>query len=339
MRAGRRWWLSGGIAVLTALAVATPGSSPGTAKAGSRLDAYGVPHVYTAGHNPDGESETPDIADPARLDNANDNVGDYLRYQHQADALPATNSGRQWASKGPYGIDMPAGYSQSGEKFGRVSGMGAAVTTQPGNPDIVYTGNMGGLWKSTDAGAHWHNLTDGKLPRAAIGAIAIDPQDSRTIYVGTGISYLTLSGDANGTGVYVTHDGGGHWSRPKQDTHGYGSNALAVTPTAVFYGSNRGLFRLDKSAPSKGFVRVHLPTNAAGTAEDAGFLANWISDIAVKPGNPNEITVAVGFPLGRYKLPSGRTAASGTSHATRVHSASSASSTGRAFSSGRPLST
>ncbi|HET7312098.1 MAG TPA: hypothetical protein VFJ17_12325 [Mycobacteriales bacterium] len=313
MRAARRrWWLTGGIAAVTALAVATPGGSAVSRPGGaSGLDAYGVPHIYPAAHNPGGENETPQLVDPAGIDNANDNVGDYLRYQHQADALPAVDTSHRWVSKGPFGIDMPAGYSQSGEKFARVSGMGAAVATQPGNPDVVYIGNMGGLWKSTDAGAHWRNLTDGKLPRVAIGAIAVDPQHPQTIYVGTGISYLTLSGDANGTGVYVTHDGGGHWTRPKQDTHGYGSNALAITPTAVFYGSNRGLYRLDKSAASKGFVRVHLPTNAAGTAEDTSFLANWISDIAVKPDDSKEISVAVGFPLGRYKLPSGHIAAQG----------------------------
>ena len=312
MGAGRRWWLTGGLAAVTALAVATPGSTPAAQhNQAAGLGAFGVAHTYPAAHNPGGEDESANALNPAGLDNANDNVGDYLRYQHQADALPAVDSSRHWVSKGPFGIDMPPGFSQSGERFGRVSGMGAAVTTQPGNPNIVYIANMGGLWKSTDAGAHWRNLTDGKLPRVAVGAVAVDPKHPQTIYVGTGISYLTLSGDANGTGVYVTHDGGGHWIRPKQDTHGYGSNALAISPTAVFYGSNRGLFRLDESAPSKGFVRVHLPTNAAGTKEDPGFLANWISDIAVKPGDAQEITVAVGFPYGKYKLPSGKIAAQG----------------------------
>ena len=294
--------------VSAAAAVAAVAGLPGQAGTPATI---GMQHVFAAGHNPGEDEATPQLADPAGVDNANNTVSDYLRYAAEAKALPVTDAGLQWRSMGPNGIDMPPGYSQSGERFGRVTGMGAAVTTQPGNPNVVYIGDMGGLWRSTDAGSHWTNLTDGKLPRVAVGAIAVDPSDPKSIYVGTGISYLTLSGDANGTGIYVTHDGGGHWSRPKQSGQGYGSNAIAITPSAVFYGSNRELQRLDKAHPATGFVHVALPTNAAGTAEDRGFLANWISDVAAKPGSTKEVTVAVGFPLGKYKLPSGAVAAPG----------------------------
>lgn len=286
-------------AALAALSVLGPSAAP------SITSAVGVKHVFAAGTNPGESDDTPNLLNVSAADNANNNVADFLKYAAEAQALPATASSLRWQSRGPFGIDMPAGFSQSGERFGRVTGMGAVVATAPNNPNVVYIGNMGGLWRSADAGTHWTNITDGKLPRQGIGALAVDPSDPNTIYAGTGISYLTLSGDVNGTGVYVTHDLGKHWTRPKQSTVGYGSNALVATAHAVFYGSNRGLFRLDKSKPANGFVAVSLPTGSSG------FLANWVSDIAVKPDNANEVTVAVGFPLGKYKLPSGAVASPG----------------------------
>ncbi|MDQ1747730.1 MAG: hypothetical protein QOD07_1993 [Frankiaceae bacterium] len=293
------------IAGLVPVVAALAGLSALAIPAAPAAPLAGVRHVFAAATNPGENDDAPNLLNVNAADNANNNVGDFLKYTAEAQALPVTAGKLHWQSRGPFGIDMPAGFSQSGERFGRVTGMGAVVTTAPNNPDVVYIGNMGGLWRSTDAGTHWTNITDGKLPRQGIGAIAVDPTDPNTIYAGTGISYLTLSGDVNGTGVYVTHDLGKHWTRPKQATQGYGSNALVATRTAVFYGSNRGLFRLDKTHPANGFVAVPLPTGSAG------FLANWVSDIAVKPDDANEISVAVGFPLGKYKLPSGAVASPG----------------------------
>lgn len=297
-----RTLIAGLVPVAAALACLSALTAPATQSAAPLV---GVPHVFPAAANPGENDDEPNLLNVAGADNANNNVADFLKYTAEAQSLPVTSGSLHWQSRGPFGIDMPAGFSQSGERFARVTGMGAVVATQPNNPDVVYIGNMGGLWRSTDSGTHWTNITDGKLPRQGIGAVAVDPNDPRTIYAGTGISYLTLSGDVNGTGVYVTHDLGKHWTRPKQSTQGYGSNAIVATASAVFYGSNHGLFRLDKAHPANGFVAVTLPTGSAG------FLANWVSDIAVKPDDANEVTVAVGFPLGKYTLPSGATASPG----------------------------
>ena len=44
---------------------------------------------------------------------------------------------------------------------------------------------FGGVWETRDAGTTWVSLTDG-APTLATGAIAFDPTNPRTIYVGTG---------------------------------------------------------------------------------------------------------------------------------------------------------
>ena len=89
---------------------------------------------------------------------------------------------------------------------GRTSGV--AGTDQ--DPYLYYFGGAdGGVWKSSNGGLTWRNT----WPRdavGAIGAIAIDPHDRNTVWVGTGepnfrndISY--------GDGLWLTHDGGAHW--------------------------------------------------------------------------------------------------------------------------------
>ena len=55
------------------------------------------------------------------------------------------------------------------------------------------------VWKSTDAGAHWKSVGIG-LPDLPTSAVAIDPDNPNTVYLG------------NDAGVYVTRDGGVHWS-------------------------------------------------------------------------------------------------------------------------------
>jgi hypothetical protein len=274
---------------------------------GRSAPQIGVPHVYPAGYSAEGREEPQAAMLPAGANNDNANVSNFLKYTSQAAALSVAEANRHWVDKGPRGVDMPPGYSQSGERFGRVAGMGTAVVADPSDAsgNTVYIGNMGGLWRSTDAGANWTNLTDGKLPRVSVGAVALDPTRPNDIYVGTGISLLTLSGDANGTGIYVSHDRGKTFRRPVQTTQGYGSNAIAVTPTAVFVATNRGLFRSTNHGLS--FARVPLPTGNGGN-EATGVVSNWISDVVAKANNPNEITAAVGFGLGKFALPDGSTA-------------------------------
>ena len=306
MRITRRWMV--GVvtgAAVGALAFTGPGGAATVASHAPVL--AGVRHVYPAGFNPEVGGDESMAMLPGGIDPV-DAVANSLHAARQAAALPTVDGGRRWISRGPVGVDMPPGYSQSGEQFERVAGMGAAIASPPGQPDTVYVGNMGGLWRSTDSGNHWTNLSDGKLPRVGVGAIAIDPAHPKTIYVGTGITFNSLSGDAVGAGIYVTRDGGKHFTRPKQSTFGYATTQIAVSSKAVLVGTNHGLYRSTDHGHS--FRLVPLPTAGAGKSAHGPF-ASWISAVVVKPGNPNEFTAAVGFFLGRDKLVDGTIASPG----------------------------
>jgi photosystem II stability/assembly factor-like uncharacterized protein len=78
-----------------------------------------------------------------------------------------------------------------------------ALAIAPHDPAVVYAGSMGsdarGLYKSIDGGRSWQRLTDA-LEDSDIFAVALDPKQPTTVYIGTG-----------GGGVFKSIDGGGNW--------------------------------------------------------------------------------------------------------------------------------
>ena len=72
----------------------------------------------------------------------------------------------------------------------------------------------GGVWKTTNGGQTWRNVTDGKSDISSVGAIAVAPSDPNVIYVGTGESQLRED-LTYGTGVYRSTDGGGTLAAPR----------------------------------------------------------------------------------------------------------------------------
>jgi photosystem II stability/assembly factor-like uncharacterized protein len=76
----------------------------------------------------------------------------------------------------------------------------------------------GGVWKTENEGTNWEPIFD-DAPSAAWGAIAIDPQNSDTIWIGGGESNIFRSSMA-GTGVYRSNDAGKTWAHVGlADTH------------------------------------------------------------------------------------------------------------------------
>ncbi|HET9225679.1 MAG TPA: hypothetical protein VFR31_03370 [Thermoanaerobaculia bacterium] len=85
-------------------------------------------------------------------------------------------------------------------------GFVSSVAFDPSDPNVVYAtySNFGGVhvWKSTDGGATWtgiDGLGRGALPDLPVNVIAVDPEDSRHLYIGTDL------------GVFVSKDGGANW--------------------------------------------------------------------------------------------------------------------------------
>ena len=100
-------------------------------------------------------------------------------------------------------------YRQVGPwRGGRVT----TVTGVPSQPNTFLMGTTGGgVWKTTDAGHSWTNISDGKIPLGSMGAVAVVESNPDIIYAGTGSSKIR-SNVSIGRGVWKTVDGGKTWA-------------------------------------------------------------------------------------------------------------------------------
>jgi photosystem II stability/assembly factor-like uncharacterized protein len=89
-------------------------------------------------------------------------------------------------------------------------GRSTAVAGVVDRPHTYYQGTTGGgMWKTTDDGQNWENISDGYFG-GSIGAVAVAESDRNVIYVGTG-SACIRGNTSTGHGMYKSTDGGKTW--------------------------------------------------------------------------------------------------------------------------------
>ncbi len=125
-----------------------------------------------------------------------------------ASPLPAQQGGGQHTT-----VD-PALYS--GLEYRMVGpSRGGRVTTVAGHRDhplTFYMGSVGGgVWKTTDYGNTWTNVTDGTgLSTGSMGTVRVAPSNSDVVYAGTGSDGIR-SNVITGRGIYRSTDAGESW--------------------------------------------------------------------------------------------------------------------------------
>jgi len=159
-------------------------------------------------------------------------------------------------------------------------GRSVAVAGDPSKPLVFYFGAVnGGVWKTTNAGAGWENITDGKTDISSVGAITVAQSDPNVIWVGTGEGQ-PREDLTPGTGVYRSTDAGQTWVHlGLRDTHQI--TAIRVDPRdpdrafvaalghAFGPNSERGIFRtLDGGKTWKKVLFVDDSTGASDLSMD-----------------------------------------------------------------------
>jgi len=121
-----------------------------------------------------------------------------------AQVNPNPYEGLRWRNIGPF-------------RGGRVSAVSGAIS-QPG---VFYAAAaLGGVWKTTSAGATWFNVTDSAPEIAGVTALEVAPSDPNVVYLGTG---------DRGLGLYKTSDGGKTWQH-LAGAPSHGIAAILVDP-------------------------------------------------------------------------------------------------------------
>ena len=208
----------------------------------------------------------------------------------QAAALPATPGQWQELTDVPYNSDA-VGYrdpfwSNSSGGAGLVSGRMSAIVS---DGDVVYAGAAdGGVWKSTDHGAHWAPIFD-KQTRLSVGAIAVDPAD-HSVWVGTGEANTAFE-NYEGDGIYRSANAGHTWQLVGNRL----DNSLVSRITFdglghVYAATAQGLVRRDALDLTSAWTTVLKPDpNPTGSP----YRTSWISDVKVRPGTHGQYVVAV----------------------------------------------
>ena len=163
-------------------------------------------------------------------------------------------------------------------------GRAVAVVGDPVSPNVFYFGSVdGGVWKTTNAGQSWTNLTDRVSDIASVGAIAIAPSDPNVIYVGGGEGDLREDW-TYGDGMYRSTDAGRTWqSLGLADAHQIARIAIdprdpdRVLVAALGHASGRntmrGVYRTTDGG--KTWQRVLYANDSTGAA-----------DVELDPSNP-----------------------------------------------------
>ncbi len=165
---------------------------------------------------------------------------------------------------------------------GRIS---AVAGTNVDGKSLLFVGAAsGGVWKSQDGGTTFKPVFD-KQPVQSIGAIAIDPKNPQTVWVGTGESWVRNSVSI-GDGVYKSTDGGESWTNvglPKSER----ITRIAIDPrnTDVVYACAPG--KLWSDSPDRGLYKTTDGGRTWDLILTGPNLSTGCSTLAMDPKNPD----------------------------------------------------
>ena len=170
---------------------------------------------------------------------------------------------------------------------------GGRVTTVTGVPQRTREGwrgaSGGGVWKTTDAGASWTNVSDGFFSTGSIGAIRVAPSNPDIVWVGTGSDGIR-SNVITGRGVYRSDNAGRSWRfTGLRDVGQIGAMVVHPTNPDVAYVAAQGSAFVSSSERG-----VYRTTNGGTSWQKVLFIndSTGITDIVAKPGDPNTLYAA-----------------------------------------------
>jgi photosystem II stability/assembly factor-like uncharacterized protein len=205
----------------------------------------------------------------------------------------STDAGRTWTHSGP----------DSASRTGR-------IVIDPANPDIVFVAAQGhsygpeqerGVYRTTDGGQTWNKVLFVDANTGAIDVV-MHPTDSKTLFAAMWQLELHTWGresGGTGSGVYVTHDGGDHWT--KLEGHGLPTHEIGKVGLAISRSNPNRVYALIETGDGNPLHGRATDNGELWRSEDGG--VNWkvisfdrdlacrqpyYTRMAVAPDNPDE---------------------------------------------------
>jgi photosystem II stability/assembly factor-like uncharacterized protein len=187
-----------------------------------------------------------------------------------------------------------------------VGGRTRAIAISPADHNVIYAaGVSGGVWKSTDAGESWTPKSD-LTQNLIVSCLAIDPNNSNTIYAGTGEGFFNIDA-LRGSGVLKSTDGGDTWTLLQSFN--------TVLSSVKYYYIYKIVVRSDNSnilyAALLGGVYQSTNAGASWNRLSVGASSYFCTDLVADPNTPTTLYAAFGFDLyspshdGVYKTTNG----------------------------------
>ena len=160
-------------------------------------------------------------------------------------------------------------------------GRSVASTGVIGQPHTYYMGTTGGgVWKTTDDGITWKNISDNFFKTGTVGAIAVAENDPNVVVVGMGEHAARGVMTSMGDGVYKSTDAGKTWKHIGLDNSRHISDVIIhpTNPDIIFiavqgaqYGPSeqRGIYRSTNGGTTwKKMLYVNDRTGASSLSMD-----------------------------------------------------------------------
>ncbi|MHA7101100.1 VPS10 domain-containing protein [Roseivirga pacifica] len=160
------------------------------------------------------------------------------------------------------------------------------------SPKVIYAATAsGGLWKTVNNGQSWKPIFDNENI-ISIGSVAVDQQDTSTVWVGTGEANNSRS-SYWGNGIYKSTDGGKTWKNMGlPESHHIGRIRIDPNNSDIVYVAALGHLYSDN--PERG---VYKTTDGGKTWNKVlevkkGKKFIGVVDLAMSPDDPNTLIAA-----------------------------------------------
>jgi len=135
-----------------------------------------------------------------------------------------------------------------------ISGTLRSLEIAPSDPDVIYTGGEGFIYRTIDGGESWNSIS-GNLPDLYITDIEASPDDPLKVWV-------TCSGYEEGNKVFYSEDGNNVWENISQNLPNVPVNCISYqlgTNDGIYIGTDIGVYYKSDDLFSWSFYNEGLP--------------------------------------------------------------------------------